>query len=70
MGRVELCNVIDCDCGVEPAVLKPQTDVETEAAYAYNAILLTQSWSGTPQWFVDCGVGAVSVRVSLGGMPC
>ena len=38
MGRVELSNIIGCDCGVEPAVFKPQTDVETEAAYAYNAI--------------------------------
>ena len=38
MGCVELRNVIGCDCGVEPAVFKPQTDVETEAAHAYNAI--------------------------------
>ena len=38
MGRVELRNVIDCDRGVEPAVFKPQTNVETESAHAYNAI--------------------------------
>ena len=29
MGRVEFRNVIGCDPGVEPAVLKPQTNVET-----------------------------------------
>ena len=39
MGRVELRNVFGCDCGVEPAVFKPQTDVETEAGYADNAIV-------------------------------
>ena len=38
MGRVKLRNVIGCDRGVEPAVFKPQTNVETEAAHAYNAI--------------------------------
>lgn len=38
MGRVELRDVIGCDCGVKPAVFKPQTNVETEAAHAYNAI--------------------------------
>ncbi|MBK4159781.1 hypothetical protein GWO56_09675 [Corynebacterium macginleyi] len=37
MGRVKLRNVIDCDGGVEPTVFKPQTNVETEAAHAYNA---------------------------------
>ena len=36
MGRVELRNVIGCDCGVEPAVFKPQTNVKTEAAHTYN----------------------------------
>lgn len=38
MGSVELRNIIGCDCGVEPAVFKPQTNVETEAVYTYNAI--------------------------------
>ena len=38
MGRVELRNVIDCDRGVESAIFKPQANVETEAAHAYNAI--------------------------------
>lgn len=38
MVRVELRNVISRDLGVEPAVFKPQTNVETEAAHAYNAI--------------------------------
>ena len=38
VGCVELRDVIDCDRGVEPAVFKPQTNVETEAAHAYNAI--------------------------------
>ena len=36
MGRVELRNVISCDCGVEPAVFKPQTNVKTESAHTYN----------------------------------
>ena len=38
VGRIELRNVINCDCGVATAVFKPQTNVEVEAAYAYIAI--------------------------------
>ena len=38
MGRVELRNVFGCDCGVESAVFKPQTNVETETTHAYNAV--------------------------------
>ena len=38
VGRVELRSVIDCDRGVESAIFKPQANVETEAAHAYNAI--------------------------------
>ena len=38
MGCVELRDVIDCDRGVESAIFKPQANVETEAAHAYNAI--------------------------------
>ena len=38
VGRVELRSVIDCDRGVESAVFKPQANVETEAAHAYNAV--------------------------------
>ena len=43
MGCVELRDVIDCDRGVEPAVFKPQTNVETEAAHVATGYLVAVS---------------------------